>query len=168
MFLQPIVQSTMAISGVSMQRIGNNCRADFVLRILRSALVWMSKNRQGFTIDPSRKGLDRLNISGSAEFSVGEFEKLVSVLKKQANGPIYIVDLRQETHGIFNGNAVSWFGARDWGNIGKNKTDVLKDEMRRLCAAKGKSLIVTMLDEGKKSIAPKLMKISSVMSEGRW
>lgn len=114
---------------------------------------------------PSRKGLDRLNISGSAEFSVGEFEKLVSVLKKQANGPIYIVDLRQETHGIFNGNAVSWFGARDWGNIGKNKTDVLKDEMRRLCAAKGKSLIVTMLDEGKKSIDPKLMKISSVMSE---
>ena len=37
--------------------------------------------------------------------------------------------------------------------------------MRRLCAAKGKSLIVTMLDEGKKSIDPKLMKISSVMSE---
>ena len=77
---------------------------------------------------PSRKGLDRLNISGSAEFSVGEFEKLVSVLKKQANGPIYIVDLRQETHGIFNGNAVSWFGARDWGNIGKNKNDFFKDE----------------------------------------
>lgn len=37
--------------------------------------------------------------------------------------------------------------------------------MRRLCAAKGKSLIVTMLDEGKKSIDPKLMKINSVMSE---
>lgn len=114
---------------------------------------------------PSRKGLDHLNISGSAEFSVGEFEKLVSVLKKQANGPIYIVDLRQETHGIFNGNAVSWFGARDWGNIGKNKTDVLKDEMKRLCAAKGKSLIVTMLDEGKGPIDPKPMKINSVMSE---
>ena len=127
--------------------------------------VDVKKTGKGFTMTPSRKGLDRLNISGSAEFSVGEFEKLVSVLKKQANGPIYIVDLRQETHGIFNGNAVSWFGARDWGNIGKNKTDVLKDEMRRLCAAKGKSLIVTMLDEGKKSIDPKLMKISSVMSE---
>ena len=127
--------------------------------------VDVKKTGKGFTMTPSRKGLDRLNISGSAEFSVGEFEKLVSVLKKQANGPIYIVDLRQETHGIFNGNAVSWFGARDWGNIGKNKNDVLKDEMRRLCAAKGKSLIVTMLDEGKKSIDPKLMKISSVMSE---
>lgn len=86
--------------------------------------VDVKKTGKGFTMTPSRKGLDRLNISGSAEFSVGEFEKLVSVLKKQANGPIYIVDLRQETHGIFNGNAVSWFGARDWGNIGKNKTDV--------------------------------------------
>ena len=105
--------------------------------------VDVKKTGKGFTMTPSRKGLDRLNISGSAEFSVGEFEKLVSVLKKQANGPIYIVDLRQETHGIFNGNAVSWFGARDWGNIGKNKTDVLKDEMKRLCAAKGKSLIVS-------------------------
>lgn len=100
--------------------------------------VDVKKTGKGFTMTPSRKGLDRLNISGSAEFSVGEFKKLVSVLKKQAKGPIYIVDLRQETHGIFNGNAVSWFGARDWGNIGKNKTDVLKDEMRRLCAAKGK------------------------------
>lgn len=88
--------------------------------------VDVKKTGKGFTMTPSRKGLDHLNISGSAEFSVGEFEKLVSVLKKQANGPIYIVDLRQETHGIFNGNAVSWFGARDWGNIGKNKTDVLK------------------------------------------
>ena len=127
--------------------------------------VDVKKTGKGFTMTPSRKGLDRLNISGSAEFSVGEFEKLVSVLKKQANGPIYIVDLRQETHGIFNGNAVSWFGARDWGNIGKNKTDVLKDEMRRLCAAKGKSLIVTMLDEGKGPIDPKPMKINSVMSE---
>lgn len=127
--------------------------------------VDVKKTGKGFTMPPSRKGLDRLNISGSAEFSVGEFKKLVSVLKKQAKGPIYIVDLRQETHGIFNGNAVSWFGARDWGNIGKNKNDVLKDEMRRLCAAKGKSLIVTMLDEGKKSIDPKPMKINSVMSE---
>ena len=43
--LQQIVQSTMAISGVSMQRIGINCRADFVLRILRSALMWMSKKQ---------------------------------------------------------------------------------------------------------------------------
>ena len=51
------------------------------------------------------------------------------------------------------------------GNIGKNKADVLKDEMRRLCAAKGKSLIVTMLDEGKGPIDPKPMKINSVMSE---
>mgnify|MGYP001529944899 CR=1 FL=1 len=44
-FLQLVVQSTMAISGVSMQRIGINCRADFVLRILRSALMWMSKKQ---------------------------------------------------------------------------------------------------------------------------
>lgn len=38
-------RTTMAISGVSMQRIGINCRADFVLRILRSALMWMSKKQ---------------------------------------------------------------------------------------------------------------------------
>ena len=156
------------ISGVSLQQAPDQTDVSAADRTANSAFrshVDVKKTGKGFTMTPSRKGLDRLNISGSAEFSVGEFEKLVSVLKKQANGPIYIVDLRQETHGIFNGNAVSWFGARDWGNIGKNKTDVLKDEMRRLCAAKGKSLIVTMLDEGKKSIDPKLMKISSVMSE---
>ena len=40
-----VVQSTMAISGVSMQKTGINCRADFVLRILRSALMWMSRKQ---------------------------------------------------------------------------------------------------------------------------
>ena len=34
-----------AISGVSMQKTGINCRADFVLRILRSALMWMSRKQ---------------------------------------------------------------------------------------------------------------------------
>ena len=67
---------------------------------------------------PSKKGLDTLNVSGSAQFSVNQFQELVKNLKSQTVNPIYIIDLRQESHGFFNnGEAVSWYGHRDWSNI---------------------------------------------------
>lgn len=127
--------------------------------------VNVKKTGKGFTPTPTRKGLDTLYMSGSAEFSNGELQAMLPVLKQQAKGPIYIMDLRQETHGVFNGNAVSWYGLRDWGNLGKNKAEVLKDENSRLNAARGKSLIVAALDKNKMPIDPKPVKIESVMTE---
>ena len=97
------------------------------IAVLVSAI--MKENYQ-----PTRKGLDNLNISGSAEMSLNEFKVTVDTLKKIAKGPIYDMDLRQESHGYFDGQAVSWYGLRDWGNVDK-KDDVkaiLKDERDRL------------------------------------
>lgn len=114
---------------------------------------------------PSRKGLDDLRISGSGQFSARQFDALVHELRKKTKGPIYDIDLRQESHGFFNGTAVSWYGRHDWGNIGKSQADVLVDEQQRLQAALGTD--VTVYDQGKGDlpIHPHTMAVQRVQTE---
>ena len=81
---------------------------------------------------PSRRGLSRLHASGSAQFTEKQLQALAGVLKEKASGPVYIVDLRQESHGFANGIPISWYGPRDWGNKGKSHHAVLQDEKNRL------------------------------------
>ena len=123
------------------------------------------KAGEGFEANPSRKGLATLYASGSAEFSVKEFDKMVPVLKEQAKGPIYIVDLRQESHGLINGTAVSWYGERDWGNLGKSKRAALRDEKSRLESVRGKDVTMAKLGKDKKPVNPVTVKAESVMTE---
>ena len=63
---------------------------------------------------PSRKGLDTLRASGSAQCSPEEMKALYQELRRHTDGPIYDIDLRQESHGYLDGTAVSWYGERDW------------------------------------------------------
>lgn len=114
---------------------------------------------------PSRKGLENLSISGSGQFSARQFDTLVHTLRKQTKGPIYDVDLRQESHGFVNGTAVSWYGRHDWGNIGKFQADVLVDEQQRLQATLGTD--VTVYDQGKGDlpIHPQTIAVRRVQTE---
>ena len=54
-------------------------------------------------------GLENLNISGSSQFTSLSFLNL----KKNINtkNEFWDIDLRQESHGFINGNAVSWYGS---------------------------------------------------------
>lgn len=125
----------------------------------------LAKTGREFIVQPTRQGLDALHASGSAEFSEDEFLKMLPVLQRQTSGSIYIVDLRQESHGLFNGNAVSWYGARDWGNLGKDVQEVTQDENARLQAAKGKTLLVAKLGKDKMPLDPQNMKVTDVRTE---
>ncbi len=69
---------------------------------------------------PSRVGLKDIHASASSIFSEKEFEQVIS----RAHGNVIVVDLRQESHGYLNGMAVSWFGANNWGNDGKDLEQV--------------------------------------------
>ena len=91
---------------------------------------------------PSRQGLSQLHASGSAQFTEKQLQTLAGVLKEKASGPVYIVDLRQESHGFANGIPISWYGPRDWGNKGKSRHAVLQDEKNRLHHIKGKTIIL--------------------------
>jgi hypothetical protein len=82
---------------------------------------------------PSRKGLNELNVSGSAQFS----EESLKVLLKHLGNPqkLSILDLRQESHGFLNGTAVSWFALNNWANLGKTLEEVEKNEQELLAYA---------------------------------
>ena len=117
------------------------------------------------TYIPSRKGLDSLYISGSAQCSQLEFNQLMTKLKTMAKGPVYIIDLRQESHGLLNGNGVSWYGDRDWSNINKTYDQIIVDEKTRLKATLNKKTVLSVLDDDKKAADPQLEKITSALTE---
>ncbi len=66
-----------------------------------------------------RNGLDlyslQLNISGSAQPNLKDFEYIIAKAKQIVKNynKIFLVDLRQEPHALLNDNAVSWFGFRN-------------------------------------------------------
>lgn len=143
------------------------CKSDYTNPIKSKVAKFMKANYQ-----PTRKGLDGLNISGSSEMSINEFKVVVNELKKVARGPIYDMDLRQESHGYFDGQAVSWYGLRDWGNADKkdNVKAILKDERDRLHAAESSKdgVVVAEVVGGKYdkyAKDPKTIKVTKAQTE---
>lgn len=87
---------------------------------------------------PDTKGMDTLNISGSAEFSEDQFRDLAERLRELADGKeIWIVDCRIEGHSLLNGISVSWYGDRNWAYRGMTPAEAEADERQRFGALKG-------------------------------
>lgn len=76
------------------------------------------------------KGLDKLNISGSQQFSEYNLPLLIKAIGTSL--PITVVDLRQESHGFINGFPVSWADSKNNANTGLTREQVLKDEADKL------------------------------------
>lgn len=77
------------------------------------------------------RGLAELQIAGGSQFSKLSFD---SILQRLRSKKIIVVDLRQESHGLLNSNAVSWYGGRNNSNQGlsnqaveKAQSDLLTD-----------------------------------------
>ena len=81
--------------------------------------------------------------SASAQPSVKSIPLLYDVLKREtlSNTTIYIVDLRQESHGFANGVPVSWYEEHNHANLGKSVTEIEQDEVNKL-----KSILGTMTE----------------------
>lgn len=79
-------------------------------------------------------GLDKLNISGSQQFSEYNLHLLVNAIGTSL--PITIVDLRQESHGFINGLPVSWADSKNNANAGLTRDQVLLDESNKLNSIK--------------------------------
>lgn len=91
---------------------------------------------RNFRVDPE------LHMSGSGQMSEAGLADLPNKLAtvRQADEPLWIVDLRQESHGFCNGEAVSWHAKYNAANIGKNAKEVAKDEQTRLSAVYDKEV----------------------------
>lgn len=96
----------------------------------------MSSNYKSIIKDKSinLKGLDKLNISGSAQFS----DSGLSLIKKSIDNKFSIIDidLRQESHGFINGIAVSWEGEKNNLNKGLSLSKVIATENKLLGSIK--------------------------------
>jgi len=114
---------------------------------------------------PTREGMDTLYISGSSQFSEKSFDKMVSKIKEEAAGPIYIVDCRQESHGFMDGMAVSWYSDRNWANKGKLEGQVEKDEKARLMASLKTPPVVSDLDDNKKVKESYKLAVDNILTE---
>ena len=77
---------------------------------------------------PTRKGLDELKVSASSDFSAGELDAVLAEIRKVHDGPITVLDLRKETHGLLNGNHLSRFGKQNWDNIGLGREEIIAAE----------------------------------------
>lgn len=75
-------------------------------------------------------GLDKLNISGSHQFSGHNLPILIKNIDTKL--PITIVDLRQESHGFINSFPVSWANTQNNANVGLSKDEVIKKEKNDL------------------------------------
>lgn len=96
----------------------------------------------------SRLGFDQLRISGSAQFS----DKALTAIIERLNNPknLYILDLRQESHGFINGAAVSWYGVKDWANVGKTLRQIEEEEqtlLKNILTAKTANIALTFVKE---------------------
>ena len=66
-------------------------------------------------------------MSGSAQFSSGQFVTLAAQLREQAQS-VWIIDCRLESHGFVNGIAVSWCGEDNGANYGRTVEEIEAEE----------------------------------------
>ena len=81
------------------------------------------------------------NTSASAQPSEKSLPLIFEVIKKEAlsKTTIYLVDLRQESHGFANGFPVSWYKEHNHANLGKSVSEIEQDEIEILQSIVGKS-----------------------------
>lgn len=101
-------------------------------------------------------GFQNLNASASGQFSAKSLEKVFETIP---NDKIYIVDLRQESHGFLNGIAVSWWGEKNWANQNRTPAEIEADERDKLASVQDKDLILII---GNK---PKVVHVDESISE---
>ncbi len=86
--------------------------------------------------------------SGSHQLDQREFLEVLAtrVVKQHKLKRIYLVDLREETHGFLDGIAVSWYADNDFANVGQKWSWIEADERLRLQMLQGESPLLFTLD----------------------
>lgn len=114
-------------------------------------------------------GLSTLHASGSSQFSALSLKAIIKNVGKPTH--FTIVDLRDESHGFINGDAVTWYAEKDWGNKELTDQEAAADEKKRLESIKiGEEITIhNILEKSYEDkiirTAPNNVKVTSVMSE---
>lgn len=118
------------------------------------------------------RGLQTLWMSGSATPSLDNLKDIYNHIVKVTKYKVLLiidVDLRQESHGMLNGEAITLATKNDWINKGDNRVNALNAERKWLNSLSHQKHIVNVLTQNqfKKKIfdAGKTVVIESVTSE---
>lgn len=92
-------------------------------------------------------GLAELHVAGSGQFSKLALQK---VLHRLPAKQVMIIDLRQESHGFLNGNAISWYAPANAINANKTVAQIEKDQDQLLNAlSKNESVMTSNVEKTK-------------------
>jgi Inositol hexakisphosphate len=85
--------------------------------------------RSGFTLTEHP-----FKASGSHQLDANRLTEILKaeVVARHHPSEIFLVDLREETHGFLNGRAVSWYADNDFANVGQSLPWIMTDEHSRL------------------------------------
>lgn len=72
-----------------------------------------------------------LRVSGSATFGPMALQELARPLRKKKI-PLYVFDLRQESHGLINDQPVTWHAEKNWSHPELNHDEAIRRERRLL------------------------------------
>lgn len=72
----------------------------------------------------SVEGLEDLKAAASAQFSTHTLQNAL----KSMDGPVWIIDLRKESHGFINDIPISWYSAQNRGNVEESDDNILRQE----------------------------------------
>ncbi|MBU3132836.1 phosphatase [Clostridium gasigenes] len=118
------------------------------------------RDNNSITPLPNRfRNLTDLNISGSAEFAPFQLKNLIEALN---NKDLYIVDLRQESHGYINTLPISFYNKENLLNKGFTTTQTLEGEKKDLDSIKLGSDVNVY---NKKGELLQTLKVNKVFSE---
>ncbi len=88
--------------------------------------------------EPDRAGLNELWASASGQPSPAALKTLYRTIReREPDAKIFMVDLRQESHGFVNLLPVSWYVEHNAANAGKTVSEVEADEVERLNKLRG-------------------------------
>lgn len=76
------------------------------------------------------RGLESLQLSGSERITSAE--QVRAIRQAYGDGPVVVVDLRQESHAVADGHSLTWRGTNDWGNVGLDTAATMAREAGQL------------------------------------
>ena len=114
--------------------------------------------------EPTRQGMDTLHASASAQPSHAALSTIYDMLHELApNAKIFMVDLRQESHGFANSLPVSWHTKHNAANDGKLTAEVEKIERKQLNDLRGIETTFTPMGNADMKILKPLMVVPRVL-----
>lgn len=128
--------------------------------------IWRLDAQLNNELPRSFRILDDLNISASGQPSKSGLLTLYQELQKHTDGNIYIVDLREESHGFANGFPVSYYVEKNLANFFKPRNQIENIEVELLTDMLGRQVdLLPLGNEDKKLFKPVNVVVNNVETE---